>query len=87
MQRAPTPRRGDAHRIQLTIAITLMSGAVAAGVALGHRPAEARSAPAGQATSAPRTSPGGAAADRSVPDAAEALRAAPYDAVAPTATF
>jgi len=87
MQKAPTPRRrGDTDRLQLTLAVALAAAAVAGGIAFGHGPAEARGVLAGPSARA-QALPVQATADRSLPEAGPALRAAPQDATEPTPTF
>ena len=86
MQEATTPRRrGDTDRLQLTLAIALVAAVVAGGIVFGHGPVEARNLAA--PSERVQALPVGARADGSVPDAGQALRAAPADATEPTATF
>jgi hypothetical protein len=91
MRADPKPHRADAaDRLHLTAAIALAAGAIAAGIALGQHSAAAHTAPvvarAGtvQAVGRPADE---ATADRSLPSAGEALRAAPSDPAEPPSTF
>jgi hypothetical protein len=90
MRADPKPHRAnDADRLHLSATIALVAGAIAAGIALGHHGAAAQTAPAVEraATVSVVERPAAGAADRSLPSAAEALRAAPHDPAEPPSTF
>jgi hypothetical protein len=89
MHEDPAPRRKpDPNRVHLALAITFAAAVIAAGVAVGHRPAEAQTGAAlDRAAAATPTPAADGAGDPSVPAATGALQAAPHDPAEPTATF